>query len=384
VSSRPSGRTSSFDVANIDAAFAMLDTAGSSPVIFGRKPRSANQITEIQADLARENSFDSADGSVRCEGNIAFGRRCTVYRRLMNSSIVFAALIGDRELRTEWIQQSRPIWTFALLFLLGGAGSSAFITLWVQQRRRDRLKLTAALEEVRQAYAAKSNFMAHMNHELRTPLNAIVGFSELLRGAFFGPLNERYRSYAEDIHFSATHLHKLVTEVLNLERMERSTLSIEAHEADLNVVAADAVRMLSVLALSKGVKVEFFPWPQAAIVLLDPHRTAQIAINLVSNAVKYSEPNDVVKTSVTRTGDGHFALVVADQGIGMTAAEIAHTAQPFGQPADRRSGRHDSVGLGLPIVRGLLAVTGGDLVIVSEKHKGTTASAIFGPRKDAA
>jgi len=385
VSVKPVDRLSSFNVANIDAAFAMIDTTSATPVLFGqRSVVDHDWVVDVQSGAIQMARPQNAGSQVLCKGNLEKGRQCIVYRRLANSPIMFAGLIEGYQLENEWIRESRPIWIFAALFLVGGASSSACILVWVRQRRRDRLKLAVALEDAQQAYAAKSNFMAHMSHELRTPLNSIVGFSDLLRGAFFGPLSERYRSYAEDIHFSATHLHKIVSEILELERLDQEKRQVEISEADLNIVAADAVRMLSILASDKGVVLEVATWPQPAIVHMDPHRAAQIGLNLVSNAVKYSEPGDTVVVTVSRTPQGDFVLVVADEGIGMTEVEIAYTAQPFGQPADRRAARHDSVGLGLPIVRGLLAAVGGHLVITSEKHKGTVVSAVFGPSREVA
>jgi len=369
MSVKPSNRPTSFNVANDSAA----------ATVFGHHANGEpNWIARVRSSLAGRTLPQDMATHVRCEGNVITARQCVVYRRLANSSLAFAGLIESQKLKAAWVQANRPIWIFAAVFLIGGASSSACIGVWVRQRRRDRAALAETVDKLQQAYAAKSNFMAHMSHELRTPLNSIIGFSDLLRGEILGPLSERYRSYAEDIHFSATHFHRVVSEILDIERLEQSKQHLEPSEADLNVVAADAVRMLAVIAAEKGVMLEADPSSQPAIVDMDPHRAAQIGVNLVSNAVKYSEPGDRVNVTVKQMPEGNFALVVTDEGIGMTAAEIAYTAQPFGQPADRRSTRHDSVGLGLPIVRGLLAAAGGHLHISSEKDKGTKVSAVFG------
>ena len=362
-------------VADLDAAFALIDGASGVSTVFGghvtNEPWTADAMTRIDALPADTTAHEL------CRGGLLAGGRCMVYRHLHGAPLVLAGLIDGDALRAEWIRVSRPMWIFAVLVLAASAVGAACNGMWLRQRRLDRAKLAVALADVERAYAAKSNFLAHMSHELRTPLNSIIGFSELIRQAFFGPLNERYRSYAEDIHASARHLHKLASDMMDVERLERGGLASMGGTADLNEVAADAVRMLAVLADEQGVNIDLVTLDGSALVEIEPHRAAQIAVNLVSNAVKYSERGDRVDVVVERRDDGAMALVVADEGIGMTPEEIAYTAEPFGLPAERRSGRHDSVGLGLPIVRGLLAAVGGHLVIASEKHHGTTVSAIF-------
>ena len=222
--------------------------------------------------------------------------------------------------------------------------------------------------------------MAHLSHELRTPLNSIIGFSDVMRNAFFGPLDRRYRDYAGDIHAAASHLHGIASDIMDVERLERGELSLEPGATDLNPVVAESARILAVLAEKQGVSIHVAPMTEGpATVNLNRHRAAQIALNLLSNAVKYSEPGDRIDVSVQLTPEHCWSLVVSDEGIGMTAEEIAFSERPFGLPAQHRTGRHDSVGLGLPIVRGLLAATGGRLDIRSEKAKGTTVVAVFGP-----
>ena len=341
-------RAANLRASNLKATLAIYDTATDTVSSFGGgRPE---QASDAAADWPLQN-LQSGERT-RCDGTTMFDRRCIAFRPIEHSSLVMAGLV-DRDL---------------------------LISVWARRRREDQQHLRAALADVKRLYTAKSNFMAHLSHELRTPLNSIIGFSDVMRNAFFGPLDRRYRDYAGDIHAAASHLHGIASDIMDVERLERGELSLEPGATDLNPVVAESARILAVLAEKQGVSIHVAPMTEGpATVNLNRHRAAQIALNLLSNAVKYSEPGDRIDVSVQLTPEHCWSLVVSDEGIGMTAEEIAFSERPFGLPAQHRTGRHDSVGLGLPIVRGLLAATGGRLDIRSEKAKGTTVVAVFGP-----
>ncbi len=232
-------------------------------------------------------------------------------------------------------------------------------------------ELSAANAQVVKANAAKSEFLANVSHELRTPLNAIIGFSDIMRSEALGSLPPRYRDYSSDIHASAEHLLEIVSDIIDLQRIEKGDLGIALTEIDAGRLARDCARLLSVLSDSKRIAVVLETPPEPAILRSDGQRVMQIMVNLLSNSIKYSDEGTTVVVNVAREAGG-VVIGVADSGIGMSEDEVELALQPFRQVAMVRRRTNDSIGLGLPIVRGLVDALGGVLKIESRKGHGTS------------
>jgi len=214
-----------------------------------------------------------------------------------------------------------------------------------------------------------------MSHELRTPLNAIIGFSDVINAETFGPIeNARYRDYLKDIKSSADHLLHIVNEILDLARIEAGELTLDPAEVDPRYIAQFAMRLVEQQAVARQLAADVKLAPELLDKSLrtDEVRLKQVLINLMSNAIKFTEAGGSIRLDVgVRGPDVYFA--VEDTGIGMNEDEIAKALQPFiqvGNPMHRRQG----TGLGLPLSRQLIQRLGGTLQIVSSPGVGTTVT----------
>ena len=244
------------------------------------------------------------------------------------------------------------------------------------QRERD---LIAARDAAEKANRAKTSFLASMSHELRTPLNAILGFSEILRDGCFGPIAPRYAAYAADIHDSGNHLLTLINDILDLSKIEAGRQKIEHEPVDLCAVARASCQLLQEKAKAAGITMEA-DLPGDAILVGDETRLKQISLNLLSNAIKFTPRGGKVRLTVT-IRPGETTLEVSDNGIGMTAEEVAIALEPFGQIESAMSRSYDGTGLGLPLVKGLAALHGGRVDIKSAKGAGRRCGSCSPPRR---
>jgi two-component system cell cycle sensor histidine kinase PleC len=250
--------------------------------------------------------------------------------------------------------------------------------------KNEQLELKTANESLRKsnaevvkANAAKGEFLANVSHELRTPLNAIIGFSEIMRTELLGPMPDRYKRYSKDIHDAADHLLYVIADIIDLQRIETRSLGIGFENVDICKASEDCIRLLSVLASANKISVRFECSEPNIFVRTDSHRFLQIAMNLLSNAIKYSHSGGEVVVSVD-LDDGLCRFSVSDKGIGMAREDVELAVQPFRQVATVRRRTQDSVGLGLPIVKGLVDALGGKLSIESSVGVGTTVTVILG------
>ncbi len=227
--------------------------------------------------------------------------------------------------------------------------------------------------EAQDANRAKTEFLANISHELRTPLNAILGFSEIMEGALLGPLSDRYRQYAADIHTSGQYLHGLVTNILDLSRIEMGRVQLEDEVVEIAELIDSSVNMLKMRADEEAVRLKVDPLPPLPSVRGDRLRLQQALINLVTNAVKFTPKFGQVTVSARTTDDG-IALSVADTGIGMRPEDIPRAMEAFRQIEPQLNRRHDGVGLGLALTKSLVELHGGRLELTSAPGEGTIAT----------
>jgi signal transduction histidine kinase len=236
---------------------------------------------------------------------------------------------------------------------------------------RDLLDANMRLEEraqqIAEANRAKSRFLANVSHELRTPLNAIVGYNALALDGMYGEVPAPLRGSHERIQAAADHLLGLVNDVLDLSKIEVGRMEIDVQPVNIDSVLDGVATVVEPAADAKGIRVDVVVARDLPQVITDPRHLRQILLNLVANAIKFTERGAV--TLVARRADTGEAieLAVEDTGIGIPESDLARIFEEFEQV--RPSGRGDSMqrgtGLGLAIARKLARLLGGDIDVVS-------------------
>jgi len=261
-----------------------------------------------------------------------------------------------------------------LLSTSGNIGHVLTVALDITARKWMEEALKRAKEESEAANRAKTEFLANMSHELRTPLNAIIGFSEVMASEQFGPLgNERYGDYVRDIRDSATHLHGIINAILDLARIEEGEMGLEEEQIALDEIVASVGRATADEAESAGVAltIEISDLPP---VRGDPTKLRQVLLNLISNAIKFSEPGGEVHVRGEEDDTG-IVLRVSDNGIGMSGDELDVAKARFGQVNEGSlTKRYGGAGLGLPLSIALVELHGGRVDIDSVKGEGTSVA----------
>jgi cell cycle sensor histidine kinase DivJ len=234
-----------------------------------------------------------------------------------------------------------------------------------RERRLEAERITAE-----QQNAGKSRFLANMSHELRTPLNAIMGFSDIMRQRLFGPMGDRYAEYAELIHESGTHLLELINDVLDMSKIEAERFELSIETFDARDAASAVLRLMRGQADRAGVNLRGVLPIAPLYADADRRAVKQIAMNLISNALKFTPRGG----SVTVTVQGHdntLELIVADTGVGIAQDDLARLGRPFEQAGDAEQ-RAAGSGLGLSLVRAFARLHGGDMTVESSVGEGAT------------
>ncbi len=294
------------------------------------------------------------------------------YRALLARREAFRDLVLRREMPGEAPRfaciAGAPIFSVRGKFM-GYRGVARDVT----ERVRGEAALRESQVAAEEATRAKSQFLANMSHEIRTPMNGVLGMTELLLGT---PLNARQRQFAETARRSGEALLALINDILDFSKIEAGKMAIEQVEFVLRDVLDDVTQILAESAAAKGIELVCrLPPAVPHAVIGDPSRLRQILINLIGNAIKFTERGDVVTdVRVDDTGAGspmlHFA--VRDTGIGIAREAQATIFQAFNQ-ADGSTTRHyGGTGLGLAICRQLVGLMGGEIALDSEPGSGST------------
>lgn len=242
----------------------------------------------------------------------------------------------------------------------------------------------SAVKRAEKRVADTLRHVATLVHDLRTELNPVIGFSDMMLHESWGPIsNERYRTYAQHIHLSGTHLLHQVNQLLDLSRIDSHGHDLQEEEVDLTVLLHQCCQSIEAQAKHNGLAVVVSPDSSATVIRADPGLTRRVALNLLTNAIKFTPTGGQVSASTGLDTEGRPFLAIRDTGIGIAAEYLDKVMEPFAQLDSHLARRYagSSSGLGLPLSKRFMELHGGSLHLHSEPNQGTTATAWFPPHR---
>ena len=248
------------------------------------------------------------------------------------------------------------------------------VTRDVTLRRAHELETRAAKDAAERANRAKTQFLAHVSHELRTPLSAIIGFSEFMhRELLLRERDTKHADYCRIIHESGEHLLGIVNDLLDVSKIESGSLVVDREPVCLKMTAHRCIETVSQLAAQKSITLNASLPNELPKALADQRAVRQVLLNLLANAIKFTEDEGRIELAASVVGT-HLEFSVRDNGIGIAKEHLPSLCAPFYQAETSYGRAHDGTGLGLAIVKGLVALHEGKLRIDSQRGVGTTVT----------
>ncbi|MCZ4282914.1 ATP-binding protein [Kiloniella laminariae] len=347
---------------SIAEAFVIYDNDGKL-VICNQNFREMYGYSEEQArpgvhfqELGR---IDISNGNVAIgdEAGEDFLERKAAYRRELKGS--FTVKLRDG----RWIQT-----TDRRVPGLGFVSVQSDITT----SKESEYELLRAKETAELASRAKSEFLANMSHELRTPLNSMIGFSHILMAEMFGKhTSPKYTEYAEAIHRSSNLLLELLSDILDQSKIELGNAILEPEAVQISPLLNDCLSLLRERSDRAGIELILQSNPDLPEISLDRLKTKQTILNLLTNAIKFTDAGGEVIVSAGLGNQGGLQIRVQDSGIGIAAENLSRVLEPFAQVAESKTRNHEGSGLGLSIARSFVELHGGVLSIESTLGQGT-------------
>jgi PAS domain S-box-containing protein len=280
--------------------------------------------------------------------------------------------------RFEWTYQRSDGGTFpveATLTPVRLNGREVILAVWhdIAEQKKVEHALRAAKDAAESANRTKSEFMTRMNHELRTPLTAIIGFSRVLLLGKEGPLSANAQLYAERIRANGMHLLSLINQVLDVAKVEAGRMELETETVAVDTLVRDTIAMLESTAHSKGIALRGDVPAVVTPIVTDAGKLRQILINLIGNAIKFTNDGEVRVTVEADAGSRQpVSISVHDTGIGIPADRLQKVFEPFEQGDSSTRREFGGTGLGLSIVKAFAELIGAAVEVESELGKGTT------------
>jgi signal transduction histidine kinase len=242
-----------------------------------------------------------------------------------------------------------------------------------QRLERELVENQVAKEAAEASSRIKSQFLANMSHELRTPLNAIIGFSDVMKQRLFGPISDQYRDYAGLIHQSGEHLLNLISDILDVAKIEAGKFDLHLEKVDIVETIGYCAQLIAGKAAEKDIAVRIELPEGKPILVADSRALNQILINILSNAVKFTNRGGQVSLAA-EVRDAMMRITIRDNGIGIPEKTLARIGHAFEQGSNDPKLAREGTGLGLALVRALVDRHGGSLRITSREKAGTTVT----------
>ena len=254
----------------------------------------------------------------------------------------------------------------------------------ITEQKKSQEYLLSAKEEAEIANRAKTEFLANMSHELRTPLNSILGFSEMIQREIIGPIGDpRYGDYATSINVSGSHLLEVITDILDISKIEANEAQLDESRIDIRKAINDCLKIVRERANSVEVTLTVDIPEDTPLLFADERRIKQIMLNLLSNAVKFTPPKGNVTVQAKLDSENRIRICVSDTGVGIPAKDLPTIAEPFTQAHNQAMtrGHQQGTGLGLSLVKSLTTLHRGKVSIESAVDEGTTVTIEFPPER---
>lgn len=338
--------------------------------------RSFAQWRPIRAEvieLIRAGKYEQAATITKGKG----ARHVIRLHTLMNNLIDVASSKASQFLSASKREQERSrVFFDSMLFVVALVGSAIAIFVVVRVHSAEN-RIMKAKSEAERANKAKTEFLSAMSHDLRTPLNAIIGFSNMMTNETYGPLgHEKYQEYSKDIGNSGLFLLNMINDILDLSKIEADRYQLENSRLKVPEIVSTALRMLGPQIKEKGLKVTTDMPDDLPNLWCDQRVVLQILVNLIANAVKFTENNGSIKAHACRNVDTSVSVSISDTGIGMSADEIVNVMEPFYRADSHHAQQQEGTGLGLHLCKKMAGLIDATLSIKSGPG-GTTVTLAF-------
>jgi PAS domain S-box-containing protein len=287
--------------------------------------------------------------------------------------------------RFEWVHQRHDGVEFPLEITLTPVrldGREVILSVWhdIAERKAVESALRSAKDAAESANRTKSDFMTRMNHELRTPLTAIIGFSKVLLQGKQGALSEGAQRYADRIHANGMHLLSLINQILDVAKVEAGRMELELERVAVDGMVRETIQMLEATAEAKGIVLRGELPEVVAPIVTDAGKLRQILINLVGNAVKFTDAGEVcVRVECDPDNGRPLSICVRDTGIGIPPERQQKVFEPFEQGDSSTRRQFGGTGLGLSIVKTFAELIGAAIEVESQMGEGTAFTIWLAP-----
>jgi two-component system, NarL family, sensor histidine kinase EvgS len=358
-------------------------------VLTGLRMVSLGLVDAMIGNIAVAALFMEQDGitNLRVGGksgftyNLAFASRkdLPILNSILEKGLARITHEETQDIYETWMPQEEETWAtvknllvWALASLLIFAVGSTFVwSLTLNKEVKQRtLELMGAKEEAEAANRAKSAFLSGMSHELRTPLNAILGYSDLLRGLFFGPLNEKQLSYVSQISESGKHLLALITDLLDMTKIEAGKMHLHLESFPPQQLFNASLELMKPKIQEKQFEIKSTVDPALENMTGDLRKCKQIMLNLLSNAVKYTPEKGKIEVRATKH-DNYIRITVSDTGMGISKEDQTKIFSEFEQVNRVRDEALGGTGIGLALTRRLVELHGGEIGVDSDSNGST-------------